>query len=320
MPCASGRTSAGLRAHGARRRQDARADALPRPALEWQALPVRIDTRGLRRCARASDARGLPHPRAEGRGIGRHVAGPRHLHHELLRCGRTDGTAPGQGRARTIDRRWRTCRIAVHRRHRTIPDRWHPSGATLWMPCCWSQATPSCSAAHPGCGITACLESSQGPLRRLWPWRDASTSRSASGMSDRWPAHRRAPSTVISWPKMRDMPRLHDAVPQRLPSRTPLPCGWLILTLLVALPTLPGAQRQTPADLVVLSAKVLTVDPSSRIAAARRGARRRVCCGRPGRGCRAADWTAHARDPRRWPHGGSWSHREPRACARRGRG
>jgi predicted amidohydrolase YtcJ len=67
---------------------------------------------------------------------------------------------------------------------------------------------------------------------------------------------------------MRDMPRLHDAIPQRMPSRTPLPRGWLILTLLVALPTLPGAQRQTPADLVVLSAKVLTVDPSSRIAAA----------------------------------------------------
>ena len=67
---------------------------------------------------------------------------------------------------------------------------------------------------------------------------------------------------------MRDMPRVHDAAPQRLPSRTWLPCGWLILTLLVALPTLPGAQRQPPADLVVLSAKVLTVDPSSRIAAA----------------------------------------------------
>jgi predicted amidohydrolase YtcJ len=42
----------------------------------------------------------------------------------------------------------------------------------------------------------------------------------------------------------------------------------LILTLLVALPLVPHAQREGPADLVVLNAKVMTVDPAWRIAAA----------------------------------------------------
>ncbi len=64
------------------------------------------------------------------------------------------------------------------------------------------------------------------------------------------------------------MPRGREAAHPRSPGRARAPRGWLMLMLLPALPLLPYAQREPPADLVVLNAKVVTLDPTSRIAAA----------------------------------------------------
>ena len=65
---------------------------------------------------------------------------------------------------------------------------------------------------------------------------------------------------------MRGMPRVQQGARPHPSPRARAPRGWVIPALLIALPLLPYAQA--PADLVVLNGKVVTVDPSSRIAGA----------------------------------------------------
>jgi predicted amidohydrolase YtcJ len=67
---------------------------------------------------------------------------------------------------------------------------------------------------------------------------------------------------------MPGMLRLHGAARLDLSSSARAVRGWLVAALLIALQPLPSAERQPPADLVVLNAKLITVDPSSRVAEA----------------------------------------------------
>jgi predicted amidohydrolase YtcJ len=67
---------------------------------------------------------------------------------------------------------------------------------------------------------------------------------------------------------MRAMLSMHEAARSHLPSSAWALRGWLVAALVSALQPLPSAQREPPADLVVVNAKVVTVDPSSRIAEA----------------------------------------------------
>ena len=120
-----------------------------------------------RRCPTTSRALAREHRR-----VGRHVAGPGHLHHQLLRRRRPDGAAPGQGRERA-SRSPPACRSS--RCRSATPRGFCSAGraaATRSRRCCWSRATRSCSAAPRGCAITACRASSQA---RSAGTRDAGT-------------------------------------------------------------------------------------------------------------------------------------------------
>ena len=158
VPRARRRRRAGLRADRARRRQDARPHAVPRPPLEREDVPLRDAPHRLRRPAGAAAARRLRAAGARHRAGGRHDARRRPLHPELLRRRRPDGAAPGQGRERASlaaglpvvsvslgD----TARFLFGGLRRRIRSR---RG-------CWSQATRSSSAVRRACAITACRAS-----------------------------------------------------------------------------------------------------------------------------------------------------------------
>ena len=167
VPRARRRRRPGLRARRARRRQDARAHAVPRPSLERQDLSVRADAHRLRRPAGAAAAgRASRAWRATSRASAGHDARRRPLHPQLLRRRRPHGAAPGQGRERALDCGRATGRLGVARRHGALSVRRACVARIRWRRCRSSRATRSCSAAPRGCAITVCRASCPAPRRR----------------------------------------------------------------------------------------------------------------------------------------------------------
>ena len=175
LPRARRRRRARLRADRSRRREDARQNAVSRPPLEREDVSIRVNAVRLRWSAGSAASAGAANARSRDcrSGGDDHRSGS--LHPELLRRGRTDGIAPGQGRraANRLPRAFRLCRCRS-----ATPRAFCSAGSSAAIPSTplrSSRAMRSSSAGPRGCAITACRALLRARLRQSSDSRADST-------------------------------------------------------------------------------------------------------------------------------------------------